>query len=178
MRAELLAIQAAFDKLNALTGNADKPVVVNSSGNGLTVLPPGNNTILGTTSWTPTLTCATPGNLAVSYATRNGTYRRFGPVAFIEFDIGTSSFTHTTASGSIQITGLPGGVLAIVTLGLLTFGGITKASYTQFNLEWNGANFNIVASGSAVARAIAAIGDMPTGGVVNLHGIIMGINAW
>lgn len=58
-------------------------------------------------TWTPTLTCVTPGNLTVAYTTRNGFYTKVGRVVSLTFEIETSTFTHTTASGNLQITGVP-----------------------------------------------------------------------
>src|SRR5262245_32311518 len=58
-------------------------------------------------SWTPTLTFATPGDLAVSYASRLGTLFTIGKFQILNFNITTSSFTFTTASGNLTISGVP-----------------------------------------------------------------------
>lgn len=58
-------------------------------------------------TWTPTLTFATPGNLSVAYTTQSGQYTKIGRRVSVEAVIITSTFTHTTASGQLQITGLP-----------------------------------------------------------------------
>ncbi len=60
-----------------------------------------------TGTWTPTLTFATPGNLSVAYSTQTGSYERIGRLVTVRFHIVTSTFTHTTASGLCQVTGLP-----------------------------------------------------------------------
>lgn len=53
------------------------------------------------------LTFATPGDLSVVYSTRNVSYVRVGRQVTIRGNLVTSTFTHTTASGNAQITGLP-----------------------------------------------------------------------
>lgn len=58
-------------------------------------------------TWTPVVTFATAGDVSVAYSTRIGTYVKIGRKVFIELVIVTSTFTHTTASGNLRITGLP-----------------------------------------------------------------------
>lgn len=58
-------------------------------------------------TFTPTLTYATPGNLVVAYSFRTGTYVKIGKQVTANILISTSTYTHTTASGNLQITGLP-----------------------------------------------------------------------
>lgn len=58
-------------------------------------------------TWTPVLTFDTPGNLSVTYALQTGTYTKKGREVTVHCSIGTSVFTHTTASGSLRVTGLP-----------------------------------------------------------------------
>lgn len=58
-------------------------------------------------TWTPGLTFGTPGDLSVAYTTQVGRYRKYGKLLWIDFRIVTSTFTFTTASGAINVTGLP-----------------------------------------------------------------------
>lgn len=58
-------------------------------------------------TWTPTITFATPGDLSVAYALRFGRYTKIGNRVYIDLRVITSSFTHSTASGAFQISGLP-----------------------------------------------------------------------
>lgn len=124
---------------------------------------------------TMALTCATPGDL-VATATGAGRYTRKGRLCTVEFELITSTFTHTTASGIVRLTGLPFPALGARTdFGVLGgFAGITKANYTQFNLRTNAGQsyLGIYAGGSAQAIANLAITDMPTGGSVLLLGSI------
>ncbi len=57
-------------------------------------------------SWTPGITFATPGNLNVTYGTASGNYTRVGNVVTVSFYLAFTA-TYTTASGNVQITGLP-----------------------------------------------------------------------
>lgn len=60
-------------------------------------------------TWTPTLTCSTPGDLVVAYSATNrtGQYQKVGNTVHFQFRIDTTTFTHTTAAGTTLITGLP-----------------------------------------------------------------------
>jgi hypothetical protein len=136
-----------------------------------------NRGVLGrVTSWAPAITFATPGNLSVTYTNQIGQVTQFGPFTLISFDIITSGFTHTTASGSLSITGCP--VLNRSTAqaaGAMTWQGITKANYTQMNpvLAAGGSTISVIASGSGQTGATIAFGDMPTGGTVAFRGSIL-----
>lgn len=58
-------------------------------------------------TWTPALTASTPGDLSVAYSTQLGTYTKVGKFITLTFAITTTSFTHTTASGYLRISGVP-----------------------------------------------------------------------
>ena len=128
-------------------------------------------------SWTPVLTFATPGNLSVVYSTQIGRYVRIGNICFATFRIDTSTFTHTTASGGVRVTGLPFTVSDISgfnqEFGLGGWQGITKATYTDMAILSvpNATYAQIRASGSAVGASAVAATDMPTTGNVSLYGI-------
>ena len=126
--------------------------------------------------WTPVLTFNTPGDLSVSYnaAERKGYVFRFGELIFVFFQITTTAFTHTTASGQLQITGLPftpSGSRGLSN-GNCSWRGITKAGYTDITPLINPDDpfFVLIASGSGqvVSQVVAA--DMPSGGTVELSG--------
>ena len=131
-------------------------------------------------NWTPVLTCASPGDLSVSYSAQLGRWFRIGPLVHMELRIETSSFTHSTAAGVVQITGVPfsSPVLSnnFITDGSLAFNGITKANYTQFTLNmqpvWSGITGLIIiqASGQGQSYTPVLIGDMPSGGAPILRG--------
>lgn len=125
--------------------------------------------------WTPTLTFATPGDLAVTYSARVGKSTKIGRLVHAEFNITTSAFTHTTASGLLQVTALPytsNATVGYQAVGTLVWQGITKAGFTNvLPVVTNSATtilFSAVASASAATAAQTA--DVPTGGSVALIG--------
>lgn len=122
-------------------------------------------------TWTPVLTFATPGNLVVAYSLQSGSYTKIGRMVNLQFTIRTSTFTHTTASGSLQITGLPftSGTLSI---GSTNWRGITKANFTDVSPRSDSASalLTMMISGSGQATTTVATGDMPTGGTVEFFG--------
>ncbi len=129
-------------------------------------------------SWTPVLTCGVPGDLAITYSVQFGVATKIGRMVIATFNIITSAFTHSTASGSVVITGLPYTSASVTNqkaVGSLAFSGFTKANYTQMlgDIAPNATQLSISCAGSAQSITNAAIGDFPTGGGVVLQGTIM-----
>ena len=129
-------------------------------------------------TWTPTFSFSTNGDLSVTYTTQVGSYTKIGNTVRLAFNIVTSAFTHTTASGNAQIATLPfsgANVTGLRQYGSIQLNGVTKANYTQVSpyVEVNDATIRIQAwgSGQAVSNIVAA--DMPTGTTVWLRGIIV-----
>ena len=128
-------------------------------------------------TWTPVLTCVTPGDLAITYNAQVGYYSRQGSLVTIHFQLNTSAFTHTTAAGAISLTGVPyaSSSVSISFQGIATFSGFTSAGYTQMN-STVGAGLQTVAftkSGTGVAVANVNITDFPTGGSFFMRGTIV-----
>lgn len=128
-------------------------------------------------TWTPVLTFATVGNLSVSYTIQQGWYEKWGRVCIAHFAIQTSAFTFTTASGNVQITGLPFTAASPVgsnaqRSGGVQWQGITKANYTDMcpAAENSSTMLTIRASGSGQTGANVTAADMPTGGSVIFRG--------
>lgn len=125
--------------------------------------------------WTPVLTFATPGDLAVTYSTQFGRYTRLGTHVFGTFNLITSAFTWTTAAGALTISGLP---IAHFTLagsanfGPVIFSGITKAGYGSLvSVVGSGTTtLTFTASGSGVGLSTVVAADVPSAGVVILQG--------
>jgi hypothetical protein len=72
-------------------------------------------------TWTPTITYSTPGTLAVTYTSQAGTYTKVGNLVTLSFGIRLSAFVKGTASGDLQVGGVPftqGFDTAIGTVGL------------------------------------------------------------
>jgi hypothetical protein len=125
-------------------------------------------------TWTPVLTFATPGNLSVAYLQQVGIYTKIGNTVTVSFAIRTSTFTHSTASGALNVTGLPFTSVTVTNLafyGGSAWRGITKANYTDLSAEV-GSNLSligIVASGSGQVWTSVDAADMPTSGTVILR---------
>ena len=125
--------------------------------------------------WTPALSCATPGDLSVTYNSQTGRYTIIGDQVFIEGEFATSTFTHSTASGEVRITGIPDKLKFItpsvfrIIVGPFMGQGITKANYTQFalTLSINEAYFNVLGAAQGQVLSFVTIAQMPSGGSPN-----------
>jgi hypothetical protein len=129
--------------------------------------------------WTPVLTFATPGDLAVTYAVQVGRYIRKGREMTAHFTIETSAFTWTTAASTLRISGLPAALLPATLSGfrwegVVSLSGVTKAGYTHFVTEVSsGVSYiSIWASGSGVAALFLVAADLPSDGTVRVSGSV------
>jgi hypothetical protein len=118
------------------------------------------------------ITFVTPGNLAVTYSAQGCKYTKIGDAVLFVGRVATSTFTHTTASGNLNLTGFPfvssstyAGRIACI------MSGWTKASYTQLMAFTTGGatTGGIVASGSGQPMSNIAAADMPSGGTVDIR---------
>jgi len=117
-------------------------------------------------TWTPVLTFTTPGDVAVTYATQLGTYEIDGDILTAWFQVQTSSFTFTTASGNMILSGLPiAPTGSNRNQGPLVFSGINKASYTQVQTDINATSTDIGFFASGMGQVISSI--TPGGGVTS-----------
>ncbi len=125
-------------------------------------------------AWTPAIAAGTPGDLNIVYGNQFGRYTKIGRTVIAHFNIGTSTFTHTTASGQATITGLPFDATEDF-VGTLIFSGITKATFTQFApvTATNDDALAIECSGTGVAIASLQITDLPTAGTKVLRGTVI-----
>lgn len=174
LRAELLALQAAFDKNPALLGHGEQLIIVKVNELGLQPIPIGKYRMGDL--WVPRITCATPGDFTIVYSTRVGVIHRFGQLICLQWDLVTSTFTHTTASGIISINDVPIISANIAALpGTMAFSGLTKANYHHFVPVIGGSanTIQMEASGTGQAKANLAITDFPTGGTVKLSGTLV-----
>jgi hypothetical protein len=128
-------------------------------------------------TWTPGLTFVTPGDLSVVYASGGqvGTYTRIGRLVIAHFNIQTSTFTHSTASGECELTGLPFTASASLSfVGGVAWRGITKTNYTQVTPQvvLSTTRVRFLASGSGQTLVSITAADMPSGGTVQLRGTV------
>jgi hypothetical protein len=129
-------------------------------------------------TWTPVITFATPGDLAVVYSLRSAYYTKIGRLVSVSFAMVTSTFTHTTASGNLLITGLPFTPMTTDAnyraYAPVLYSGVTKAGYAALStaLIGNSPSVQVFASGSGVAISNVTAADMPTGGTVAFGGSV------
>lgn len=127
--------------------------------------------------WTPTLTFATPGNLVVAYTTRVGTYSRIGKEVTLRWSILTSTFTHTTASGSMRITGSPFTANAdlnyygVLSWQVLNLGGLGH-TFVIPRLPASSNIIDFIASGNNVSVSAITNASAPTGSTMILAGAL------
>jgi len=130
-------------------------------------------------TWTPVLSAATVGDLTVAYSSQVGFYTKIGRMVTVNFFITTSTFTRTTASGDLRVTGLP--FTALSTTGSFNFGatgvqGIQKANYTQVSCAVlnNSTLMVFPTSGPASGQNYdnVAITDIASGNIVILRGTV------
>lgn len=165
-------VAGLLDISGATAGQIKFPAAQNASSNANTLDDYEEGT------WTPVLTFATPGNLSTAYSTQFGAYTKIGRLVIAQFRLNLSTFTHTTASGNLQITGLPfaqNNTAGFDASGALeAWQGITKANYTQMSpaLAAGAQLLTITACGQGQNSATIAFGDTPTGGAVILRGFI------
>jgi hypothetical protein len=126
-------------------------------------------------NWTPVLHSAATDDIATgtAYSTQLGKYSRKGKTYKLHFVI-QCNLVYATAAGNIRITGFPGTPAAALDtyLGSLSFQGITKATYTNFNVAALGGltYLQLYASGSGVTKATVTMADIPSGTTVILTG--------
>lgn len=128
--------------------------------------------------WTPVLTFAVPGDLAVAYTTQVGSYIKHGKMVILQFNVVTSSFIWTTSSGQIRLNGVPfapNATAGVVFRGPMQFGGITKAGYTAPVVSLASGlpgSLQVNMSGSGLAASGVVAADTPSGGTISLIGEI------
>lgn len=134
---------------------------------------------MATGTWTPTFAIGTPGNFAGT-VTPIGAYFRIGSLVYVQFDLTFSAFSHSSASGTVTITGLPFTVsTGIESWGAMQWSGITKTNYTNIvcRATSNTTTLDLLAMGSGQANATLSITDFPTGGSVRLKGAVLYVRA-
>ena len=125
-------------------------------------------------TWTPVVTFATPGDLSVAYTTQVGTYMRVGNMVTVNASLVLSTFTHTTASGNLQITGLPFTAKTVSGQqhhGTIRFEGFTLANYTHFTTQVssNSSTVLISASKTAAGAVLLTTAEFTTGSSVRIY---------
>jgi hypothetical protein len=86
-------------------------------------------------TWTPVITFVTPGNVSVVYSLRSGNYTKIGNTVNIHCLLSTSTFTHTTASGNFEITGIPFAPALNAAISLANGDGIVNGGGTYHQMQ-------------------------------------------
>lgn len=116
-------------------------------------------------TFTPVITFSTPGDLNVVYSMQNGSYVKIGSLVWWRATIGTSTFTHSTASGGLQIAGLPFTSVLNPPATISQWSGITSAVSTpQIVATLNNALVNLsVMNVSAGTISTLTTANAPSG---------------
>lgn len=112
-------------------------------------------------TWTPVMTYSTPGNISVTYATRQGSYTKIGQVVYTKIILETSAFTHTTAAGNLQVTGIPFSPVASGALGVPTGAML----YSNWNLS-GATNLGGYLTSSGIIQFLVMTAASPSGASV------------
>jgi hypothetical protein len=117
-----LRVKQALDVKGVIAnGQIQFPAAQNASANANTLDDYEEGTVTDTGI---ALTFSTPGNLSVTYSTREVYYTKVGNRCLVHGRIITSAFTHTTASGSLTLTGaLPFAVARTISVPITLDGG-------------------------------------------------------
>ena len=123
--------------------------------------------------WTPVLSFTTPGNLSVTYGTQQGRYTKIGRTVISHFHILTLSFTHTTASGGLILTGVPyTNTDNLRFVGNAIWSGISKTNFTQLftTIEADDSQLFFYMSGNGQSITVVDQADAASGGTIYLAG--------
>lgn len=146
-------------------GDADRTLTLN------------NDFVYTEGTWTPTMAFATPGDSNIVLSSQIGHYTRIGRWVYLTFQLITSTFTHTTASGNLTISGLPFTANSALNHrgGAVVWQGITKANYSEVipSVVGNTTTMALNLCGSGQSATAVTNSDMPSGGSVILSGSAM-----
>lgn len=121
-------------------------------------------------SFVPTVSFATPGDLAVVYTVQSGFGYRIGKLVYVNVAL-TFTPTYTTASGEFRILGLPFAAAAgasqdaSMAISNLGTGWTWPASSTQLNgqIQNSASHIRVLAIGNGIAVAVVGAAHAPSG---------------
>lgn len=131
-------------------------------------------------TWTPSLSCVTPGDLAITYTYQVGSYTKIGRLVVAQYFIQPATYTYTTASGALLINGMPLTSMASPaqawTAGSIIFTGISLPSgYTELSslMEAGVSALKLQLVGTNTATRTLNVTDIPSGatgiGIIATH---------
>lgn len=132
-------------------------------------------------TFTPTITATTPGNLAVTYGTRQGTYLRINNYVFFSSVCVATNITYTSASGTIRMGGFPyaaaSGSDTIYQFGLAGGASFTPPANTICycgNITSGLTTMGLVRSGTTSG----ALGSVQIGSFATANGLVLDFNGY
>lgn len=167
MRAEFIAIAAAFDKLLALSSVGSQLIGVNAAGSAMEAKGP-----IGFGDWTPAFSFDTPGDLSITYTLQTGRYVRLGPLVIAFFHLNMSVFTHTTAAGGAKITGLTYPSVITSGYGIVHFTNVTFADLHITPYVQAGSIIQFVGASSGSVDTTIGVAHFLTGSNKKLEGLV------
>jgi hypothetical protein len=126
--------------------------------------------------WTPTLTCLTPGDLSVAYDQQAGTWIKIARAVILGYQIRTTTWNWTTATGRLLIDGTPfttGSATndAVQNQQVLVSGIATPNAYAYgARKEPTGTTINLLAARTADTPFNARVTDTVSGAQLQLFG--------
>lgn len=162
-----LLVDPVTDVVSLPTGQLKFPATQNPSSDANTLDDYEEGT------WTPTISFATPGDSSIVLSTAVADYTKIGRQVTLHLNITTSTFTHTTAAGSLRIEGFPVDLRPSAGFdytGSVRLRGYTNATYTQIEAGANSDRryINLFGCGSGITPTALAPADLPTGGTVQI----------
>lgn len=148
--------------VNLLTGQMRFPVSQNASADANTLDDYEEGT------FTPTITFSTPGDLNVVYSVRIGQYTKIGDLVNVSIRVITTTFTWSTSSSTLSISGLPFGLVSLANnlvagaigffQGITLLGGDSTVGVFGINnttvLAFNNTNYNTGAQANVTTAAV------------------------
>jgi hypothetical protein len=120
----------------------------------------------------PTITFAAPGDLSGAYGVQQGSWTRIGDLVYFEFIV-SRTLTYATASGELQLGGLPyppaftcGAMLASTGAGI-----VQGAGYTQIEgrVTAGASHASIIQLGSNLSGAVVAAANIASGTTLSVR---------
>ena len=119
--------------------------------------------------WTPALTFAVPGDTSFTYDDQFGRYIKIGSYVFCYGFLQSTTYSYSTASGALRLTGLPFKVLSGTEFGWIgacQMAGMTNAAKTRIVFQpAAGQTYGVFLAAGIAAISVIDPTDFPTGGI-------------
>ena len=122
--------------------------------------------------WTPAFTFDTPGDLAITYIQQQGDWIRIGRLVVAWFALNMTTFTHTTAAGGAQITGLPYANVLSFGFGICHFTNVTFTDLHITPYVQPGSIIQFAGASSGGSDTAIGVAQFLTGSGKKLQGLV------